>query len=132
VEFKEFVHSVADQTGLSRQESADLTRATLGTLAERLSAGEIRQLAVELPQELQQSLGRRSKPAERFGVDEFVERVSKHTGLTQNEVTGGIPAVFRTLRTTVSQKEFGDVLSQLPGDFSRMVSGDGTGPSAVG
>lgn len=36
---QEFVRTVAERTGLSKQEAADLTWATLETLAHRLSRG---------------------------------------------------------------------------------------------
>ncbi|GDY71600.1 hypothetical protein SAV31267_010850 [Streptomyces avermitilis] len=55
---KEFFQAVADRAGLSREEAADLTRATLETLARRLSDGEARDLALELPERLRDSFER--------------------------------------------------------------------------
>jgi uncharacterized protein (DUF2267 family) len=122
VEFKEFVHAVADRTGLSRQEAADLSRATLETLGERLSEGEVVQLSVQLPDGLREYLRpRKKKGAERFGLVEFIRKVSEHTGLTEAETTAGVTAVLRTLQETVSADEFGDVMSQLPDDFSNLL-----------
>ena len=51
---KEFYRSVAQRAGLSRGEAADLTRATLETVADRVSGGEARDLAAELPEPLAQ------------------------------------------------------------------------------
>ena len=56
MEAKEFTPTVAERSALSREEAADLTRATLGTLADRLSAGEGCHLARQLPEPLNESL----------------------------------------------------------------------------
>jgi uncharacterized protein (DUF2267 family) len=122
VEYKQFVQAVQDRTGLSRQESADLTRATLECLAERLSGGEAIQLAMQLPDGLREYLtGTKKTQAERFGLDEFIRKVSEHTGLTTEETTRGVGAVLATLREAVTASEFEDVMSQLPGDFGELV-----------
>ena len=46
---KGIFRSIAERTGLSREESADVTRAVLEGLAAQLSEGEVRHLAVDLP-----------------------------------------------------------------------------------
>jgi uncharacterized protein (DUF2267 family) len=122
VEYKEFVQAVQDRTGLSRQESADLTRATLEALSERLSDGEAIQLSVQLPDGLREYVRpRKRKPAERFGLDEFIRKVAEHTGLTEAETTSGVRAVLTTLREAVPGKDFADAMSQLPDDFATLV-----------
>ncbi len=45
----EFARAVAERSGLSREEAADLTRAALEAFAGQLSNGEARRLAMELP-----------------------------------------------------------------------------------
>jgi uncharacterized protein (DUF2267 family) len=122
VEYKEFVHAVTGRTALSRQEAADLTRATLEALAERLSDGEATQLALQLPDGLAEYVRpQKRKQAERFGLHEFVRKVSQHTGLTVEETTLGARAVLTTLREAVSPDEFDDVMSQLPRGFSDLL-----------
>jgi uncharacterized protein (DUF2267 family) len=123
VEYKEFIQTVHERTGLSRQEAADLTRATLGCLAARLSGGEAVQLAMQLPDGLREyvATGTPNKQADRFGVDEFVRKVSEHTGLTLDETTHGVGAVLATLRDAVSDDEFDDVMAQLPTGFGALV-----------
>ncbi|HMH93779.1 MAG TPA: DUF2267 domain-containing protein [Streptosporangiaceae bacterium] len=46
---KELACAVAKRSGLSREESADLSRAVLEAIAGQLSDGEARRLAAELP-----------------------------------------------------------------------------------
>jgi uncharacterized protein (DUF2267 family) len=122
VEYKEFVQTVHERTGLSRQEAADLSRATLEALSERLSEGEVVQLSAQLPEGLREYVRPgKKKQAERFGLDEFLQRVSEHTGLTLQETTAGVSAVLTTLREAVPAAEFRDVMSQLPADFAGLL-----------
>jgi uncharacterized protein (DUF2267 family) len=122
VEEREFVRAVSERTGLSRQESADLTRATLETLAHRLSGGEDRALALELPEGLAESVRRGATSAiEVFGYDETVRRVAERNVLKKEEADSGVRAVLVTLREAVGEKEFGNVMSQLGADFARPV-----------
>jgi uncharacterized protein (DUF2267 family) len=121
MDFREFTRTVAERAGLSREESADLTRATLETLAERLSGGEARDLAAFLPEPMAECLRGKGMAAEKFGLDEFVKRVSQHTGLTLSETTDGVRAVFRTLGEAAPSEEFEQAMSQLPAEFRTML-----------
>ncbi|HWM59183.1 MAG TPA: DUF2267 domain-containing protein, partial [Pseudonocardia sp.] len=56
MKFDEFVNEVADRAGVSRDEAESLVRATLRTLAERLSGGEAEDLRAQLPKQLQPEL----------------------------------------------------------------------------
>jgi uncharacterized protein (DUF2267 family) len=122
VEEKAFVQAVSERTGLSRQESADLTRATLETLAHRLSSGEARNLALELPEGLAESVRRgATAEIERFDYDELVRRVAERNVLKPDEADSGVRAVLVTLREAISEKEFGHAMSQLGADFTRPI-----------
>ncbi|GAX50625.1 DUF2267 domain-containing protein [Streptomyces mirabilis] len=122
MEEKAFVQAVSERTGLTRQESADLTRATLETLAHRLSSGEARNLALELPEGLAESVRRgATAEIERFDYDELVRRVAQRNVLKPDEADSGVRAVLVTLREAISEKEFGHAMSQLGADFSRPI-----------
>nr|WP_203660267.1 DUF2267 domain-containing protein [Streptomyces sp. SID14446] len=122
VEEREFVQAVSERTGLSRQESADLTRATLETLAHRLSGGEDRALERELPEGLAESVRRGATSAiEAFSYAETVRRVAERNMLKKSEADSGVRAVLVTLRDAISEKEFGNLMSQLGSDFSQPV-----------
>ncbi|MCW2912800.1 MAG: hypothetical protein JWN52_868 [Actinomycetia bacterium] len=113
---REFIRAVAEETNLSHAESADLVRATLETLAHRLSAGEVRHLALHLPEPLRESARPQSRQ-ERFDLEEFVRRISDRTGLNLQETRNGVLAVLRTLRAVVGDEVYDHVLSQLPAEF---------------
>lgn len=118
----EFYRVVAERAMLSKGEAADLTRAVLEVVAMRVSAGEVRHLIRQLPEELVDSVRWNSKGQERFDLDELVLRVSSRTGLNKTETTTGAAAVLLTLREAVDRKEFKDFMSQLPAEFTRMLS----------
>lgn len=122
MEEREFVQAVSERTGLSRQESADLTRATLETLAHRLSGGEDRALERELPEGLAESVRRGATSSiEAFSYAETVRRVAERNMLKKSEADSGVRAVLVTLRDAISEKEFGNLMSQLGSDFSQPV-----------
>ncbi|MEW2086609.1 DUF2267 domain-containing protein [Streptomyces sp. NPDC005283] len=122
---KEFFLAVADRTGLSRQEAADLTRATLEMLARRLSDGEARDLALELPEPLRDSFNRGRGEMETFGPDESIRKVRGRTGLSGSETASGVRAVFSTLQEAISHKEFEHAMSQLGKEYAQLVESTG-------
>ncbi|MFF3636870.1 DUF2267 domain-containing protein [Streptomyces sp. NPDC002250] len=123
---QDFVRTVAERTGLSRQEAADLTRATLETLAHRLSAGEARDLITELPEGLAEAVRRGATDRiERFGHQDGVRRVAERTMLKEEEADRGVRTVLAVLREAISEKEFNDLMSQLGTDFSQAIESAG-------
>ena len=116
-----FYSAVAERSMLSKEEAADLTRAVLETVAMRVSAGEVRDLARQLPEPLAEAIRRNGKGPERFDLTELIRRVSKRTGLNEAETTAGVRAVLLTLREAVDRKEFNDFMSQLPAEFARLL-----------
>jgi uncharacterized protein (DUF2267 family) len=117
VNHAEFVGRVAERTGTPPERAEILARATLETLAERLTGGEAADLAAQLPVALQDPLRKRAESAEAFGLEEFVRRVSERARLDPAAATDRVSAVLMTVREAVSGGEFEDVLSQLPQEF---------------
>lgn len=98
-----------------------LTSATLRTLAERISGGEGKDLAEQLPTELKPFLLTADEPAQPFDADEFVRRVADRGGTDPDQATAGVRAVFTTLRESVSAGEIDDITSQFPKDLRGLV-----------
>jgi uncharacterized protein (DUF2267 family) len=120
---REFSRTVAERTALSREEAADLTRATLQAIAQRLSEGAVRDLLPHLPDGLDASMrGVKGRPRKGSGLEEAEEHVAQRTGLTREEVHAGFRAVLRTLREAVPQQEFDRAAGQLPGEFRRLMT----------
>jgi uncharacterized protein (DUF2267 family) len=127
---KELVRAVAALTMLSREESADITRAVLEGLAGQLSEGEARRLAIGLPDSLAEQLQlpvprRRKKGAHPVGVDEFIRQVSERTGLTGEDARAGTGAVLATLREALGEEEYRHIIGQLPAGYAALVEATG-------
>ncbi|MEH0830157.1 MULTISPECIES: DUF2267 domain-containing protein [unclassified Micromonospora] len=118
-----FVDQIARRTRTGSERAVELTHATLETLAERLTGGEVLDLAIQLPTPLQLVL----KPspsleaAQRFGAAEFVARVGQRAGVDEAAARKAVQAVFCTLREAVTGGEFDDLVTQLPRDYREMV-----------
>lgn len=125
----EFIGQVQHRARLSSCGAAErATRATLETLAERLSGGEAKDLAARLPPELGEHLrGAWSARGERFSLEEFFRRVSLREGTDLPAATFHARAVIEVLGEAVSPGEMDDVLAQLPTEFDRLFEAGSTG-----
>ncbi|MFD2767027.1 DUF2267 domain-containing protein [Micromonospora eburnea] len=121
--FETFVDKVAQRARTSPDRAVELTRATVETLAERLTGGEVLDLAAQLPKPLQRMLKPHpdTEAADRFGAAEFVARVGQRAGVDGNAARDAVRAVFTTLREAVTSGEFEDVVVQMPRDYRDMV-----------
>ena len=120
-EHERFIAAAQQKAGLSRPDAERATRATLETLAERLSAGEARDLAERLPPELAPWLAT-DGPAEPFDVDEFLRRVAEREGVDITAAERHARAVFEALGRTVGEDEIDDMAAELPNDFAPLVA----------
>ena len=114
MQYDEFIESVAQGAGISRDEAERVTAATLQTLAERIAGGEAEDLAAQLPGELRSHLTGAGEEAERFDVDVFVARVAERSGTDPDQALAHLGAVFATLREAVTTGELDDIAAQLP------------------
>lgn len=124
MEYDRFVELVAQRADVARDRARALTYASLETLGKRISSGEARDLAGQLPAELQPSLAETDEPAEEFGADDFVRRVAEGAGVEEDAARNGARAVLVTLREAVSEGEWKQVTAQLSGDYGGL-----TGPA---
>ncbi|PWR13033.1 DUF2267 domain-containing protein [Micromonospora acroterricola] len=118
-----FIDQVSQRTGAPSERSVELTRAVLETFAERLTGGEVLDLAVQLPRPLQVVLkpSPGTEQADRFGAAEFVARVALRAGVEEPAARDAVQAVFTTLREAITGGEFDDVVTQLPRDYRGLV-----------
>lgn len=120
MQYDEFVAQVAERTGLFKGEAVALTRATLSTLAERISGDETRALAAHLPGPPQDALLPTNEQAEEFSFDEFVKRVAERSRRDPASSEQAVEAVLATLREALPPGEFDCLLGHLPRDFHRL------------
>jgi uncharacterized protein (DUF2267 family) len=115
-----FARSVAERTGLSREESADVSWAVLEGLADQLSEGEARRLARAFPDlgaELR-ARRRRKKEARPIRLHDFFRQVRERTGLNDNDVRAGAAAVLAELREKAGEEEYRHLVGQLPSEYA--------------
>jgi uncharacterized protein (DUF2267 family) len=122
MKYEEFIDRVAESAGVSKQEAEALTHAALVTLAERITGGEARDLAAQLPIPLGNPLMPAKEEAEAFSFTEFVRRTAERAGTDPQTAEIAVDAVMATLRDAVTPGEFDDVISQLPEDFKRLAA----------
>ncbi len=124
---KGLARAVAERAGLSREESADVTRAVLEGLADQLSEGEARRLALDVPDlaDQLQMARRRSKEAHPVKVHDFIRQVSERTGLTEEEARAGAGAVLGTLREALGEEEYRHLTGQLPAEYAGLAQAAG-------
>lgn len=98
-----------------------VTQATLGTLGERLSDGEVADIAPLLPDEVADPLLDAGEGGTAgFAFDEFVERVAEQTEETETDAIRHARAVGATLVEAVGREEIHDARSQLPNEYDRL------------
>lgn len=118
----EFVDAAARRAGVSSEQAHVLTRATLQTLAERISGGEARDVAAQLPPELRDYLHKEQEFPEPFGLGQFIRRVSDRAAVNTAQGSAGVRAVLATVREAVTTDEFEDVVSQLPKEYWEVIA----------
>jgi uncharacterized protein (DUF2267 family) len=126
----EFLRMVERAAGTNREQAEAAVRATLSTLAERISGGEAEDIARQLPRELRPLLPVTGK-AEPFGAEEFVRRVAEREGGVPPEIAERhARAVFAALARAVRPGEIADMVAQLPKDYRRLLAAAKPPPEA--
>ncbi|MEU1606600.1 DUF2267 domain-containing protein [Micromonospora matsumotoense] len=118
-----FVDQVARRVRTDPERAVVLVHATLATLAERLTGGEVLDLATQLPAPLRLALrpSPSTEAADRFGAAEFVARVAQRADLDEPAARDVVRAVFVTVREAVSGGEFDDLVTRFPRDYRDLV-----------
>jgi uncharacterized protein (DUF2267 family) len=104
-----------------REMAENLSRATLQVLSQRISGGEARDLADQLPAEFEDALRPQHEHAEPFDLEVFIQRVAERASVDFEAARAGVRAVFQTLREAVTGNEFADVLAQLPREYTELL-----------
>ncbi|HEY2126777.1 MAG TPA: DUF2267 domain-containing protein [Streptosporangiaceae bacterium] len=120
---KGLFRAVAERTGLSREESADITRAVLEGLGDQLSDGEAKRLAADLPDLAGQVQVRRRRRTEAHPVRlvEFIRQLSQRTGVTEDDARAGAAAVLAVLREALGEDGYRHLTGQLPTAYAELV-----------
>ena len=127
---EEFIREVMHRAKLSSREAAqDAVRATLETLSEHLTPGEVENVSSQLPQELavymrQPLIG---GVAERFSLDDFILRVAEREGVNVSEAMNNAHVVASLMGEVVSMGQLEHLIAQLPTDIAQLFITQNTG-----
>ncbi|KAB2976813.1 DUF2267 domain-containing protein [Streptomyces sp. SS1-1] len=100
-------------------EAADVTSAVLEVLAQRISAGEVKDLASQMPGPLGEVLLQATPEQTRsFGIEEFYRRVAERTNARPRTAQWDASAVLTTVADAVTGGELNQIISQLPSSYA--------------
>lgn len=115
---EEFLARVATYAALDDgAQAGQATDTVLGTLGNRITAGQAHDLAAYMPVELGASLTATTNNAGAFDSEEFIARVAEHDGTDRDTADLRVRGVLRTLREAVPENEAADTFAQLPRDL---------------
>ncbi len=121
VDYETFTRTAAQRAGMPEDTVERVERATLRTLADRITGGEAQDLASQLPAPLEDALEPPRDEAEAFGVEELLRRVAERGVAAPDEARTGAVAVLTTVREAVSPGEFDGVMPELPREYRELV-----------
>lgn len=118
--YDEFLATVRERGAYADQSEAErTTREVLRLLGQRLVPGERKDLAAQLPQELQDAVVG-AATQESFGIHEFLRRLARALSATEETVRWDASAVLTTLADAVSGGELNQILSQLQPGYAEL------------
>ena len=119
MQYEEFLNKVQDRIGpADPDETRRAVTATLSTLSERISGGEAKDLAAQLPEELKEPIQRSGEEAEGFSFEEFLQRVGEREGVNTDSAREHASVVIMVLRDAVTGGQLDDIRAQLPQEFA--------------
>jgi uncharacterized protein (DUF2267 family) len=133
MKYHDFLGQVQHRAQLATTEEAvSATRATLQTLAERVTRGQASHVAAQLPEELAVYLSDAKPKPERFSLEEFLERVAAREKADMPAATYHARVVVEVLGEAVTPDEWEQLRAQLPDDYDPLFESGSTGDMATG
>lgn len=124
MEYEEFVGRVEGRIGdAAPGEAEQAVISTFETLAERVSDGEARDIAEQLPEELAEPLRGLTGDPESFSLEEFFRRVAEKEDVDQDRAAAHVTVVMSVLGEAITEGELRDVRAQLPREFHPLLQG---------
>jgi uncharacterized protein (DUF2267 family) len=120
--YAEFIETVEREAAIPEDQAERAARATLETLAERISGGEAHDIAEQLPDELRALLDRDGDP-QPLSAEQFLQRVQARERVPISVAREHVRAVFAALRGAVGHEELADLASELPRELEALLVG---------
>ncbi len=114
MKYNQFIKLVQKRADLDTEaEALKAVEATLSTLSERITEGEVENLSAQLPREIKAALIA-GEHAKSFDLKDFYYEVSRRESLGQPLAMKHARAVMSVVEEAVSPGELRDLLAQLP------------------
>jgi uncharacterized protein (DUF2267 family) len=124
-DYAEFIGTVEREAEVPWQTAERAASATLETLGERISGGEARYLAQQLPHGLREVVDEHAGDGPQgFSAAEFLQRVQAREHVPIGQAQRHVRAVFAALRHTVSDDEIATLASELPRELEMLLFDD--------
>lgn len=118
MQYLDFIHRVQEETGVNSPErAAQISRAVLETLGERLDRQTRNGVVAQLPKELKEFMLTRANGGDSYDVPEFYRRVGARAGMKYYDSAERTWKVMAVLREAIPDGEVNDILEGLPADF---------------
>jgi uncharacterized protein (DUF2267 family) len=117
-----FFSIIEREAGVDRETADTVTRATLVTLAQRVTPGSLSKVQAQAPEAVRSWLSPK-QPRELFGADEFVARVAQRTGVDADRARRYARATLLALSRAVTADAWENLVRELPADFAPLLEG---------
>lgn len=133
MKYHDFLGQVQHRAQMATTEEAvSATRATLQTLAERISKGEASDVAAQLPQELGVYLSDAKPRPKRFSLEEFLKRVADREKADMPDAVYHARVVLEVLGEALTPNEWEQLRAQLPAEYDSLFEAGSQGPMETG
>ncbi|MFZ1119859.1 MAG: DUF2267 domain-containing protein [Candidatus Binataceae bacterium] len=128
MEEQKFVHTVAEQLTVDKQQARRIIAAVFRELRDRLTPKEAADAAAQMPTGLKQLWLASESPGRevrRIHKSDFIREVSERAEIQEVEASHAVRVVFQTLQRlfqspTGKEGEAWDIFSQLPKDLKKL------------
>ena len=134
----EFISAVQSRIGLeSNDETINVVRAVLETLADHLAGNAPAKLAAQLPEEIGALITEykndQDAEGEGFGTEEFLKRTTQLANLKDSShAKNYAAAVLAVVREAISAGEFDKMRGTLPAEYDELFGTDSSANSGAG
>ncbi|MCW2653597.1 MAG: hypothetical protein JWR32_4573 [Mycobacterium sp.] len=117
-----FFSIIEREAGVDRETAETVARATLVTLAQRVTPGDLSKVQVQAPDAVKSWLSPK-QPRELFDADEFVARVAQRTGADPDRARRYAHATLLALSRAVTADAWENLVRELRADFAPLLEG---------
>jgi uncharacterized protein (DUF2267 family) len=115
----EFLATVRDRGNYADQaEAREVTGTVLTALAHRLGVDDAKEVAAQLPVDLQDAMTSVTGPAEPFGVDAFLARVAHALSTSTETAKWDASAVLTTLAEAMAEDGLNQLLGRVQSGYA--------------